>query len=60
MSMSTIDLSNVKNPQVGDEVVIFSNHEWDINSLVSSAKTAGTIPYELLVHLAETVKRIVT
>lgn len=57
MNMTTVDISNVKNPKVGDEAVIYSDNDFSANSLTSAAKTAGTIPYELLVHLAESVRR---
>ncbi len=57
MNMTTIDLSYVKNPKVGDEVCIYSDANHEVNSLASAAKTADTIPYELLVHLAGTVRR---
>jgi len=57
MNMTTVDISNVENPKVGDKVIIYSDDESDINSLNNAAKIAGTIPYELLVHLAESVRR---
>lgn len=57
MNMTTIDLSGVKNPQVGDEAIIFSDNQSDENSLIHAAAVAGTIPYEILVHLAESVRR---
>jgi alanine racemase len=57
MNMTTVDLSDVKNPKVGDEVIIYSDNQSDVNSLINSAKTAGSIPYELVVHLAESVRR---
>lgn len=60
MNMTTIDISNVKSPKVGDEVTIYSDGQSDANNLVNVAKTAGTIPYELLVHLAESIRREVT
>ena len=57
MNMTTIDLSNVKNPRVGDKVVIYAANPSRANSLVNVAKSIGTIPYELLVRLAESIKR---
>ncbi|MCD8526898.1 alanine racemase [Candidatus Woesebacteria bacterium] len=56
MNMTSIDISNVKNPQVGDTVCIYSDQDRD-NSIVNAAKIAETIPYELLVHLSESVRR---
>lgn len=57
MNMTTVDISNVKNPRVGDEVTIYSEVNFQANSLLRAAQTARTIPYDLLVHLAESVRR---
>lgn len=57
MNMTSIDLSKVDNPQVGDQVSIYSNQLADVNNVVNAAKTAETIPYELLVHLAASIRR---
>ncbi len=57
MNMTVIDISQVKKPQVGDEVEIYSHETSDQNSFLEAAKLAETIPYELLVHLAESVRR---
>lgn len=57
MNMTTIDVSKVKNPKVGDEVIVYSENPSSCNSFGNAAKAAGTIPYELLVHLAESVRR---
>lgn len=59
MNMTSIDITGLKNPTVGEKVVIYSSYPKDRNSLVNAAITAETIPYDLLVHLAESVKRIV-
>jgi len=56
MNMTSIDLSAVKNAEVGDTVCIYSDKNQE-NNIVNAAKTAGTIPYELLVHLSESVRR---
>ncbi len=57
MNVTTIDLSNIEKPSVGEEVVIFSNNPKDINSFESSAKLCGTIPLDLLVHLNPATRR---
>jgi len=58
MNLTTIDLSNVKNPKVGDKVTIFSNIALNSNSIKNSAVLCKSIPYELLVHLSPiTIKR---
>lgn len=59
MNISTIDISNVINPYVGQDVVIYSNKKTDSNSIYNAAIQAETIPYDLLVHLASSTKRIV-
>lgn len=59
MNINVIDLSKVKNPKVGDEVVVYSNNPEDKNSLQMSAKLCNTIAYDLLVNLAESTKRTV-
>jgi alanine racemase len=57
MNMCVADISELKNPKVGEKVVIYSAQNDDKNSLVNAAEIAGTIPYELSVHIAESVKR---
>lgn len=59
MNVTTIDLTKVKNPKVGDEVIVYSDNPKDLNSVENAAKICGTISYELLVHLIPSTKRIV-
>lgn len=59
MNMNIIDLKNVPNPRVGQEVVVYSSSPEDKNSIGNSAKICKTIPYDLLVNLAETTRRVV-
>jgi alanine racemase len=59
MNMTTIDVSKVKNIKVGDKVTIFSPSPKMINSISNSAKVSETIPYDLLVHLASSIKRTI-
>lgn len=56
MNMTTIDLSQVPEAQVGDEAEVFSNNSADAN-FVKNQATLGSIPYELFVHIAESVRR---
>ncbi|MBI4036305.1 alanine racemase [Candidatus Daviesbacteria bacterium] len=58
MNLCTIDLSPVKNPQIGSEVIIYSDNPKDKNSISKLASSIYTIPYELLIHLTSTTKRI--
>lgn len=57
MNVTTIDLTDVKSPKVGQEVVVFSEDRDDINSIESSAKICETLPHDLLVHLNSANRR---
>jgi len=57
--MTTIDISKLKNPRIGEKVIIYSSVKKDKNNLSKTATLLKIIPYELLVHLAESVKRVV-
>ncbi len=59
MNLNIIDLSNVPNPRTGQEVIVYSANPKDKNSLGNAAKICKTIPYDLLVNLAETTRRII-
>lgn len=58
MNLSVVDVSLVSNIKVGDEVIIFSNKEVE-NNVVNTAKKIGVIPYQILVHLERSTKRII-
>lgn len=57
MNLTVIDLTPAPQAQVGDKVVVYSDQPQAKNSLRQAAATAGTIPYELMVKLAESVRR---
>lgn len=59
MNINIIDVSNVPNAKVGDEVIVYSPDAEDKNSLTNSAKICRTIPYDLLVNLAESTRRVI-
>lgn len=59
MNITTINISQVKDPQINQEVVVFSDNPNDKNSIVNSAKICKTIPYDLLTHLASSTKRVI-
>ncbi len=59
MNITIIDVSNIKNVSVGQEVIVFSNNPAAKNSIQNSAKICNTIPYELLVHIGSSTKRII-
>jgi alanine racemase len=51
MDSMAIDLSAVPQATVGDEVLLFGTHEGHTLRPEEVAATAGTIPYDLLVHV---------
>jgi alanine racemase len=57
MNITAVDISKVKNPRVGQQVIVFSNNLTDMNSIATSASICETIPYDLLVHLATSTRR---
>ena len=59
MNITTIDISKVKNSRVGQEVTVISENPSDKNSVENIAKDCGTIPYDVVVHLAPTLARSV-
>ncbi|OGE29582.1 alanine racemase [Candidatus Daviesbacteria bacterium RIFCSPHIGHO2_01_FULL_40_11] len=59
MNINIINLKLVPNPKVGQEVIVYSGNPEDKNSIGNCAKRCKTIPYDLLVNLAETTRRIV-
>lgn len=58
MNITTIDVSDIKNAHLGQEVLVYSDNAADKNSIKNAAKLEKTIPYELLVHLDSSIKRI--
>lgn len=59
MNITTIDLSAVPEPVSGQEAVIFSDNEEDPNSVVNASKAGEVLPHEMLIHIAESTKRVV-
>ncbi len=57
MNITTIDISKVKNPFVGQEAIVYSDNPKDKNSIQNCAKFCSTIPYELLINLASSTRR---
>ena len=58
MNMTTVDLSKTY-AKIGDEVIIYSDNPQNKNSVENAAKICKKIPYEILVNLAESTKRII-
>ena len=55
MDLTIINLSEIDNPKVGDEVIIFGTGEIDANQV---ADIADTIPYEIVCGISKRVKRV--
>lgn len=57
MNITTIDVSNVPDVIRGDRVTILSNMPEDKNSVTETARAAETIPWEILVHIPQHLRR---
>ena len=55
MDLTIVDISNVRNPKVGDNVTIFGNDKISANEV---AEICETIPYEIICGISKRVKRI--
>ena len=58
MNITTVDVTNV-NVAVGTMITIYSNDCLSENSIQNSARMCNMIPYELLIHLTSSTKRVV-
>lgn len=56
MDMAMIDITDIRNAEVGDEVEVFGENI----SLQTLAHWAGTIPYEIITGISTRVKRVYT
>jgi alanine racemase len=60
MNMTTVDISAVSTVvRLEDEVEVFSADPMKKNSIASVAAACDTIPYEILVRLAPTIRRTI-
>lgn len=59
MNITSIDVSAVPNVKLEDKVVVISSHQNDKNSVENMAKICECIPYEILVHVPQHLRRIV-
>ena len=57
MNITVIDLSDTKNPQAGQEVIVYSDDYNDKNSIDNVAKICETLPQELVVRLPVSLTR---
>ncbi len=59
MNITSINISSVQNIKLDDRVVIISNNNDDPNSIQNIARLVNTIPYEILVHIPQHLRRTV-
>lgn len=57
MNITSIDISHISNVQLDDEVVVISSNSSDENSVSNMAKICKTIPYEILIHISQSLHR---
>jgi alanine racemase len=58
MDMTTIDLTDIPQANLGDEVIIIDNDPLSSASAYELAKLAETIPYEILCRIGPRVRRV--
>lgn len=58
MDQFMVDLTNVENPQIGDEAIIYGNGTDGAMTAEDVAKMRGTISYEVLTNLGKRLPRI--
>lgn len=58
MDLMMIDVSEIENPQVGDEVVLMGRDGREEISCTELAKRAGTIPWEIITRIGARVRRV--
>ncbi len=59
MNISSIDITVIPKAELGSHVTIISSNTQDNNSVENIAKLSYTIPYEILIHIPQHLKRII-
>lgn len=59
MNITTVDVTHVPHVAVGMRATVVSDRAANANSIMGMAKLAGTIPYEIAVHIPASLRRIV-
>ena len=59
MNISSIDITSASEAKLGSQVVVISHNPQDNNSVENIAKLAHTIPYEILIHIPQHLRRVV-
>ncbi len=58
MNISSVDVSAIKDVNLEQEVIVISTNKTDKNSVENMAKICECIPYEILVHIPQHLRRI--
>lgn len=59
MNITSISVDLIKSIKIGDKVIAISHNPQDKNSVENIAKLTDTIPYEVLVHIPQHLRRII-
>jgi alanine racemase len=57
MNITSVDVTTVAGTKLGDSVVVISDNPEDVNSVENIARLSKTIPYEILVHIPQHLRR---
>ena len=57
MNITSVDVSLAPGAKLGDSVVVVSSNKDDKNSIENIARLAETIPYEIMVHIPQHLRR---
>lgn len=60
MNITTVDVSHLPHVQLGDAVTVISNNHSDKNSVLSMSRTIDEIPYVIISHIPEHLRRTVS
>lgn len=59
MNITSVDVTGAGHLKLGDRVIVISNNPQDQNSVENIALLAKTIPYEILVHIPQSLRRVI-
>lgn len=59
MNISSLDVSAVQDPRLGDKVTVISREPDDPNSIACISTLCSSVPYEIVVHIPAHLKRVV-
>lgn len=57
MNITVVDITRMVSPQIGQEVIIYSDKDSDKNSIENSSKLCSLIPYNMLTNISSSIKR---